>query len=315
MSAGPVQAGGVAPPRVGADLPQWLSVPQGVPQLPASQRRRTDFAQKTMRHIAVVLRAATGHDEPVGTGPLRRADPRVKLLAMLVLLVAVAIVHSPLSLALSYLALVCVALASRVPMGAFIGRVWLSVAVFTGFAVAPATLSVITPGSVVVPLWPGGDLGLTTQGLTAAALVIGRVVCSVSIVLLVILTTSWSAVLAALGALAVPRMFVAVIAMAYRYVFLLTGSVIDMFEARKARTLGRISHDGQSRRFVGAAVGTLFGRANQLADEVHLAMTARGYRGRHYPVTAFVLTRVDLVLAVGAVALSIAIVGGDHLLR
>jgi cobalt ECF transporter T component CbiQ len=288
---------------------------QAVPDLPVSRRGRTDFAQKTLRHVAFVVRESMGRDEPVGTGPLRQADPRVKLLAMLVLLLAVSIVHSPITLALSYLTLVGVALASRVPLGTFVGRVWLSVAVFTGVAVAPATLSVITPGTVVVPLSAGGDLGLTSQGLTAAALVIGRVICSVSIVLLVILTSSWTGVLAALGALGVPRMFVAVIAMAYRYLFVLTGSVIDMFEARAARTIGRISHDSQSRRFVGAAVGTLFGRAGHLADEVHLAMIARGYRGRHYPATRFTLTRVDALLAVGAVALAVGIVAGDHVIR
>jgi energy-coupling factor transporter transmembrane protein EcfT len=44
-------------------------------------------------------------------------------------------------------------------------------------------------------------------------------------------------------------------------------------------------------------------------------MIARGYRGRHYPATRFTLTRVDALLAVGAVALAVGIVAGDHVIR
>ena len=52
-------------------------------------------------------------------------------------------------------------------------RVWLFIPIFTGIIVLPATLNVITPGEVVVPL-PFG-LGLTRQGLTAAAIITIRV--------------------------------------------------------------------------------------------------------------------------------------------
>ena len=68
-------------------------------------------------------------------------------------------------------------------------------------------------------------LGLTRQGLMAAAIITIRVATSISLVLLVTLTTPWARLLSALRALGVPRMFVLVIGMAYRYLFVLLGAV------------------------------------------------------------------------------------------
>src|SRR6185369_14132180 len=101
---------------------------------------------------------------------------------------------------------------------------------------------------------------------------------SISLVVLLTLTTPWVRLLAALCALGVPKMFVLIIGMAYRYLFLLLDSVDDMYTARKARTLsaatGGRRPTAEGRRFVAAGAGTLFGKAHQLSEEVHQAMTA-----------------------------------------
>src|SRR5659263_571441 len=70
-------------------------------------------------------------------------------------------------------------------------------------------------------------------------------------------------------------MFVLIIGMAYRYIFLLLGTVTDMYEARKARTVGAQTHDRTAREFVSASAGSLFGKAHQLSEEVHMAMSAQ----------------------------------------
>ena len=61
---------------------------------------------------------------------------------------------------------------------------------------------------------------------------------SISLVVLLTLTTPWTKLLAALRSLFVPRMFILVLGMAYRYLFHLLGSVTDMYTARKARMVG-----------------------------------------------------------------------------
>ena len=85
---------------------------------------------------------------------------------------------------------------------------------------------------------------------------------SISLVVLLTLTTPWVRLLAALRSLGVPRIFVLIIGMAYRYIFLLLGSVTDMYEARKARTVGPPKHDSAARAFVAATAGALLGKSH-----------------------------------------------------
>jgi cobalt/nickel transport system permease protein len=157
-------------------------------------------------------------------GALQRLDPRVKVIGFLGLLVAAAFVHSPWTLLACYLATVGLAAVSGLPVVFFVQRVWLFIPLFTGVVVLPATLSIITPGNLVLTLWHwnGVPQGLTAQGLTAAVLLILRVAVSVSLVVLLTLTTPWSRLLAGLRGLGVPKMFILVIGMAYRSLFHLT---------------------------------------------------------------------------------------------
>jgi cobalt/nickel transport system permease protein len=255
-------------------------------------------------------------DVAVQRGLLQRLDPRVKVVSLLVLLVVAALVrHIPVLLGM-YAVTLALAAASGLQLGFFIKRVWLFIPIFTGIVVAPATFSFITPGHIVVPLWSwhGHPVGLTSQGLTAAGLIISRVATSISLVVLLTLTTPWARLLAALRALAVPRMFILVIGMAYRYLFLLLGAVTDMFEARKARTVGADGDARQGQRFVAATAGALFGKAHALSEEVHQAMVARGYRGDARTLTEWRPGAVDAAWAAGCLALCVLVLGGDRLL-
>ncbi len=280
-------------------------------------RRKGSFVEKTLTGSADLLRQVMfSEDLAARRGALQRLDPRVKLVALVVLLVAVGLVHHVAVLVAAYGLTLGFAAASGLPLGFFVKRVWLFVPIFTGIVVLPATLSIVTPGDVVLTLWHwhGTAHGFTAQGLTSAALVITRVATSVSLVVLLTLTTPWTKLLAALRALGVPKMFILIIGMAYRYIFLLLGTVTEMYEARKARTVATGRHDRGARRFLAASAGALFGKANHLSEEVHMAMVARGYRGNARALQAFRLGAVDAVAAAVTLAAAVAIYGGDRLL-
>jgi cobalt/nickel transport system permease protein len=298
--------------------PQWL-LQNELAMCPCGclgRRRKGSFVEKTLTGSADLLRQVMfSEDLARRRGLLQRIDPRVKLIGLLVLLVALGLVHNAIVLVAAYVSSLVLATASGLPLGFFVKRVWLFVPIFTGVVVLPATLSIVTPGDVVLQLWTwhGSPEGFTVQGLTSAVLVVSRVATSISLVVLLTLTTPWVRLLAALRALGVPRIFVLVIGMAYRYVFLLLGSVTDMYEARKARTVGAQRHDGSARAFLGASAGNLFGKAHHLSEEVHQAMTARGYRGDAHSITAFRLTGADVAAAACVVAAVVVIYGGDRL--
>ncbi|GAA3297828.1 cobalt ECF transporter T component CbiQ [Dactylosporangium vinaceum] len=273
-------------------------------------RRKGSFVAKTLAGASGVLRQAIfSEDVAAAKGLLQRLDPRVKLVSMIGLLVVVALVHSLPLLALSYVATVALAVASGLSLGYFLKRVWLFVPIFTGVVVLPATLSIVTPGDILLPLWHWNGVaeGVTAQGLHGAGLIVARVATSISLVVLLTLTTPWVRLLAALRALGVPKIFVLIIGMAYRYLFLLLDAVDDMYTARKARTLTGRRDTPEGRAFVAAGAGTLFGKAHQLSEEVHQAMTARGYTGDAQTLTAFRLRRADYVFVASSLLCAAAL--------
>jgi cobalt ECF transporter T component CbiQ len=238
----------------------------------------------------------------------------VKLLSMLALLIAAAFVrHVPVLLAL-YGATLVLAVCSSLRLSFFLRRVWLFVPLFTGLVVAPAALNLVTHGQIVVPLgtWFGHPVGLTRQGLEAAAVIVSRVALSISLVVLLTLTTPWNRLLAALRAWFVPRVFVQVLGMTYRYLFHLVTGVGEMYTARTARTVRRERGVASGRAFVAATAGALFGKAHALSEEVHLAMVARGYTGSTRVLRPLRPRVVDAVWAAVCLAVIFAALGADR---
>jgi cobalt/nickel transport system permease protein len=264
--------------------PDWLVRPE-IGLCPCGcigKRRKGSFVAKTLNGTSALLRQSLfAEDVAAHGGLLQRLDVRVKVVTLIGLLVVTALLHSIPVLLLVYAATLGLAAASRISVPFFVKRVWLFVPIFTGIVVLPATLNVVTAGHVVVPLgtWFGHELGITSEGLHAAGLIVVRVATSISLVVLLTLTTPWNRLLAGLRALFVPRMFILVLGMAYRYLFHLLGSVTDMYDARRARTVGDERDVNGGRRFVAASAGALFGKAHALSEEVYLAMLSRGYDG------------------------------------
>jgi cobalt/nickel transport system permease protein len=281
------------------------------------KRKKGSYIEKTLQGGARLMQQVMfSEDSAAQPGLLQRLDPRTKIVTLLGLIVVAAFLHNIRVLLAMYVVALVLATTSGLPLSFFIKRVWLFIPIFTGIVVFPATLSIVTPGHVALTLWHwhGHAEGFTSEGLTSAALIVSRVAVSISLVVLLTLTTSWVRLLGALRSLGVPRMFILIIGMAYRYIFLMLNSVLDMYEARKARTVGAAAHDRSARAFVSASAGALFGKAHQLSEEVHQAMTARGYRGDAHTLQGFSFSAVDAVFAAAVVVLSVAILGGDQLL-
>ncbi len=280
-------------------------------------RKKGSFVEKTLTGVSEVMGRAMFTDEVARQpGLLQRVDARVKVLLGTLLLVTAALVHHlPVLLGIYALTLV-LAGASRLPIGFFVKRVWLFIPIFTGIIVLPATFSFITPGHVILPIWRwhGHPVGITAQGLASAGLMVMRVAASVSLVVLITLTTPWVKLLAGLRGVRVPRIFILIIGMAYRYIFLLLNSVTDMYTARKARTVGGRKDVKQDQRFVSASAGALFGKTQQLAEEVHMSMTSRGFRGDVRTLDPPRLALLDAVVAVAGIVLAFVALGGDRLL-
>lgn len=302
-----------------ATTPDWL-VQSEVGLCPCGcigKRSKGGVVEKTIGGGARVMsQAMFSDDNAAKPGLLQAIDPRVKLVTLFSLLVAASLVRHVLVLVALYLATLVMAAASGLTLRFFVKRVWLFIPIFTGIVVAPATLNFITHGQIVVPLgtWFGHPAGLTRQGLAAAALIVTRVAVSISLVVLLTVTTPWNRLLASLRSLFVPRMFVLVLGMTYRYVFHLLNGVTDMYTARKARTVTRDTDLARGRAFVAATGGALFGKAHALSEEVHLAMVSRGYTGAVRTVQRARVRAVDVMWTLLCLGVVIVAIGGDRVL-
>jgi cobalt/nickel transport system permease protein len=305
------------PPAPARLAPDWLVQPE-VGLCPCGcigKRKKGSFVAKTLRGGAGLLRQAMfSEDVAAQPGLLQRLDARVKLLTLVGLLVVAAFLRSIPVLAALYVATLVLAAASRLSLAFFVKRVWLFIPLFTGIVVVPATLNLITPGEIVVPLgtWFGHELGVTGEGLHAAAIIVIRVATSISLVVLLTLTTPWNQLLGSLRSLRVPKMFVLVIGMAYRYLFHLLGSVQDMYLARTARTVELDSDLTSGRKFVAATAGALFGKAHAMSEEVYMAMVSRGYTGNPRTLRPPRIRVGDVVWVISCLVAAAVVLGVDR---
>ncbi len=256
---------------------------------PAQKPGHHGFIERTLSDISHAFEQSVfAEDIARRPGLLQAIDPRVKVLSLLGLLIAVGLSRNlPVIIGLYVIALMLARL-SRVPMGFFVKRVWLFMPFFTGIIALPALF--ITPGPPLVQL-PFG-LVITRTGAQTALFLLMRVSTSVSLGILLILTTFWNTVLKALGVLRVPDVFVLILGMTYRYIYLLLHTANDMFLSRQSRVVGRLS-GAEERRIIAASAGTLLSKSLYLSSEVYLAMQSRGFRGYPRTMDTFKMRRSD----------------------
>ncbi|MGA9048545.1 MAG: cobalt ECF transporter T component CbiQ [Dehalococcoidia bacterium] len=207
-------------------------------------------------------------------GIMQGMDPRVKVATVLLYIILVGLAQDfPLLIVIFILALILVVL-SKIPVALYFSRLFIFIPIFTAVIAVPALF--ITPG---VPLvYVAGKSIITVQGARTAGLLMMRVIDSLSLGLLLILTTPWTKFLQALRWLRLPSLIVDILGMTYRYIFLLLHTANSMFLARKSRTIGGFS-SAENRRWLGRALATTMVKSQHLSEEVYLAMLSRGYRG------------------------------------
>ena len=243
-----------------------------------------NFLERTLASFVDAFeRAIYAEEMAKAKGLLQRLEPRIKVVGMLALVVAAATAHKLWVIGAVFVMALILALSSRVSSLLLAQRVWLPVLLFTGVIALPAPL--VIPGTEVWRI-PGLGWPITAQGLASAGYLVTRVETAATLSVLLVLCTPWAHVLKALRVLGVPVLFVVILGMAYRYIFLLLASAHDMLESRRSRMVGKLA--GPERRHLAAAsVGVLMSKTLELSHEVYGAMLSRGFRGEVHVLDDF----------------------------
>lgn len=255
-------------------------------------KRRLNFLGKSILQMKRVLAEELLTEHYASRdGLLQRMDPRLKLITAVVLIILTGLTRSiPALLGLWAVTLLLMFL-SRLPLLTLQKRIWGLIPLLTLLASIPAMFNIIIDGTPLLMIYqashPSTCLGInipaeiyiSKQGVTAALFLFMRVGLSLSMGVLLTMTTPVARLLKSLQVMGVPSLLLMIIEMSYRYLLLLLNLSIEMFEARSLRTVGVLSMASR-RAQVGSSIAALFARSMDLADEVYLAMTARGYTGQ-----------------------------------
>ncbi len=276
-------------------LPSWLAEN---PKAKASKNKRSlRFVEgaltQTSRFIENIVFAEQMARQ---TGFLQHLDARIKLLSLLALIVAAAFCHHLPSLWLIAVFITGAALVSNLRPAMVFNRVWWLLPGVFVIVAAPAALNLITPGDPLFIIyrisenqrWRGihlpAEVSITQQGLAAAVMLVTRIGVGVLLTVTITLTTRWQSLLRAAYTEATAS-FVLILAMTYRYIFVLVRVVEEMHLARRARTISP-ANLASERKWAGNRIGALFLRSRVLTERVYAAMLARGYTGRPRALTS-----------------------------
>jgi cobalt/nickel transport system permease protein len=302
-------------------IPDWMKeVEAGPCRGPAASKGKKSFIKKTLDGIFLFFQESFVTESfSKRPGVLQSLDPRVKLISILAIVLALSLTRDMRVLIAVYAIELLFSHLSRIEVGFFIKRVWLFIPLFTGVIALPMTINIFLPGEMLYPiasLGPGAHLGpfalpetvyITKEGLHAAAVFTLRVAASVSAVVLLFLTTPQQLLFKSLRSVGVPKLYVLTLEMAYRYIFLLLGLIEEMHIAKRSRTiLPRPIFEEQ--KWVGGRIGYILIRSLGMSEKVHMAMVSRGFNGDVKIMQDLKATPRDYIAGAAAISFSLALV-------
>ncbi|MDV2989744.1 MAG: cobalt ECF transporter T component CbiQ [Dehalogenimonas sp.] len=151
----------------------------------------------------------------------------------------------------------------------------------------------------------GLTLSMYSEGLDRGLLIIGRVIGGAALVVWLSLSTPVEQLIGASRWFRIPKIIVEIMALMYRFIFVLLEEVIAIRQAQHLRL-------GYTRwrtgiKSISILAANLFFRAYDRADKVFEAMSLRGYSGNLVSVNKRVLSTIDYVWLSLALSLLIAI--------
>jgi cobalt/nickel transport system permease protein len=264
--------------------------------------KTTGFLERSILNIIGFVKESVSNDEiATRNGLLQDRDPRVKCVSVMLLVIGVLLSKSIWVLVGFYVICLLLAALSSIRLSFFLKRTLFFIPLFSFFIVVPAIFSFVTPGQ---PLFSftifSISFSITKQGVGSALIFFIRVLASVSLAILLLLTTRQHILLKVLRIFKVPQVFVMTMGMCYRYIFLLLDIVQKTFLAIKSR-VGYVVSAKTGRRIAGANMAGLWLRSYRMQSQVYDAMLSRGYTGEPRVQVVFRVCRADVIFLVIAI--------------
>lgn len=229
-----------------------------------------------------------------GSSAIHELDPRVKVAAVVMFVLAVNLV--PEGDWLTFLIFWCGVWGAIRAAGIPVFDVVRRSAVAIPFVLAAIVIPFTVPGRALFEL-PVLGWEVTDLGLTRFLSILLRFGMAVQMAVLLTRVTRFPDIIWALRGLGLPPALVTIISLMYRYFFVIGDEALRMRRARAARSakLGVGSRPSAlwQTRVVGLMVGSLFLRALSRSERIHAAMLSRAYDGSPRLLSSFRMGLMD----------------------
>jgi len=239
--------------------------------------KSNNFIERSIVGILTFLKDSIFAEEyALQRGFLQAIDPRVKVISFLLLILQVLFAKDIAVIFFFYALCLFLVLISKINLGFFLKRTWIFIPLFSLLIVLPA---IFGAGESLIS-WKilGAKFSITRQGVDAATIFAMRVVTCQSWVVLLSLTTKHFELLKVLRIFKVPQIFIMILGMCYRYIYLFVGIIQNTYLAIKSRVGWGVQYQ-RGQNIVAWNVAALWNRSTGLNEEVYKAMLSRGYQG------------------------------------
>jgi len=217
---------------------------------------------------------------------LHRFDPRAKLISILILIISIALIDDIIILSMGLVVVICLVYVSNIPLFFILKRLrWLAIFVLLILLILPLTV----PGEKMISF---GPLTVTKDGILRASIIALKAFSIVLLIFPMLATMKFVTFIKALDKLGVPSKLVQIIALTYRYIFVLMNEIKRTFRSVEAR--GFKKKTGlYGIRTTAKITGMLLVRSYERSEKVYSAMLSRGYHGKMKTLNILKMKRRD----------------------
>lgn len=149
-------------------------------------------------------------------------------------------------------------------------------------------LSIVIPIFTLIMLIPS----IIMQNTINSIILILKIFGTIMIANIFSTTTKWSHITKALKMFFIPDIFILVLDITLKYIYILGQFALDMLYSLKLRSVGKNNNKYTS---VPKIMGSLFLKSNEMGEEMYSAMECRGFIGEYTYISKFKLTIIDIL--------------------
>jgi cobalt/nickel transport system permease protein len=277
------------------------------------------FIDRTIKKSASFIKTSVLHFESSkNTTFFSRISPQVLLIFFIVYVVCIGITHTFRGQMLFATVLFLIVLSSTVNLIILYRRILVLSFLFGFLVMLPASLNLITPGKLVLPIIKmsaskqlfvyhiPATIGITYEGILIVIRMYLKVFNSMTLSFLILNIAPFDRLIKSLRIFRVPGIFMMIITLSYKFIFIMAHTVEEMYLALKSRWIGKFN-GAKTRNIIAGRMGLLFKKSWNRYEETYRAMIARGFTGEVVVTGIEKITFKESALLVLLIGIGIAI--------